>query len=89
MSERKPVPGFPADFARVLTALEVVELMEGGGTEGVRGAMRFAQLCTVDESGARVWPAPADVESAPWPRVKACALAGFEINGLIEGAAGN
>lgn len=83
MSTLRPVPGFPGDFVRVLTALEMVQLVEGGeGTEGMRGAMRFATLCTVDEAGNRRWPDEAAAGAAEWTRIKACALEGFRANGL-------
>lgn len=80
----RPVPGWPGDFARVLTALEMANLHEGGGTDGMRGAIRFAALCTVDAEGVQVFADEAAAGAADWRRIKAAALAGFTVNGLIE-----
>lgn len=86
MSEQRAVPGYPGDYVRVLTALQMVELVEGGGTDGMRGAIRFTAMCAVDEHGTARFADEAAAGAAEWTRVKAIALEGFRANGLVPEA---
>lgn len=84
MTTRVEVPGYPGDYVRIITALEMVELHEAGDTNGMRGSILFAHLCTVDADGNRRFATVEEAGAAAWLRIKACAEKGFEVNGLIE-----
>lgn len=83
-STRKAVPDWPGDHVRVLSALEMARLVDGGGTDGVAGAIKFAALCGIDAEGGRLWADEAEAGAADWRRVRDVAMAGMRFNGLLE-----